>query len=112
MGRWWMFGRDAGRRDHSAQLDASGQWPGAMVGLRSAAASGVPESAAPPGWMAGNVPASGRWMPVSIAFVTNKQYQKQLQLTPIGPTDTSTARAQALQAALAASLRGLQATQQ
>lgn len=103
--RWWLAGLSP-RGEHHAMLDAAGRWPGAMVGLRAGAFIATPPEAAPAGWMAGNTPLTGNYMPVSIRFVQNKAEITQRHLPNIGPTDTTVASGIAMQQALAASLRG------
>lgn len=104
---WWMFG-PRNRPDHVAQLDAEGGWPEALVALNSRRAVAEQVKNLPPGWYDANVPVSGNIMPISKAYLASPQEKLQLHLKPIGPVDASTSRANALQAALAASLAGIQ----
>ena len=102
---WWLAGYRA-PGEHHAQLDAAGRWPGAMVGLRAHAFRPAEPASAPSGWWLSNAPLTGQFMRVKIAFVQNKQAITQRHLQNIGPTDVSVASGVALQAALAAQLRG------
>lgn len=106
MGKWWLWGNAPAQ--HDATIDDAGRWPGIVVGLRSFRAQPVTPAAAPPGWMAGNVPISGAIMPVSVAYVQRQRLTEQLHLANIGPVDDTMQRAEALQAALAASMRSRQ----
>lgn len=104
---WWLW-RDS-PKERNATLDQEGRWPLALVEFRSSRALPVEPYAAPPGWMseAGSHTLIGNLMPVSIAFVERQGQARQVNLPPIGPVDDSTQRANALQAALAASLSGM-----
>lgn len=103
---WWLWSDSP--KERNATVDQAGRWNALLVGLRSYRAFPVTPAAAPPGWMDGNVPASGNIMPVPVGFVRNTQLASQVNLPVIGPTDESIQRAHALQAALAASLTGVQ----
>lgn len=89
---------------HDAQLFASGTWPGAMVGMKSQMAIGVPYYHAPPGWTNGNRPNNGNWIDVHIGYVTNTSEQLQRAIRPIGPINADPQKAAALQANLASML--------
>lgn len=106
MGRWWLFGNAEGPRN--AALAGEGSWPQAFVAYSSARFAPVLPSAAPPEWMNNQIPLSGDYMPVSKAFFANNKEKTILQATQIGPYNQDPARAAALQAGLAASLRALQ----
>lgn len=107
---WYLFADRSER--HSAQLGDEGRWPGALVALRGAAAVSLAPQNLPPGWYENNR-ADGdyadEWQPLPPAFLNYgaQQGQRMRTLAPIGPTDQSLAQGAALQAALAASLRGL-----
>lgn len=105
---WWLWGNSPQQRN--ATLDRAGQWNPLLVNFRSGRALPVAPEAAPPGWMqaAGQNTLVGRIMPVPAGFVQNTKLATQVNLPTIGPVDESTARAHALQAALAASMTGVQ----
>lgn len=108
-GKWWLFGGPS--YDHNAELDQAGRWPLASVGLRAGRFLAERPAAAPPGWYAGNVPASGDWIPIPVYYLQQKRTLQQLNMALIGPTDQTTNQANALQAALAQTLRDLQRQQ-
>lgn len=105
---WWLWRDSPPHRN--ATLDQEGRWPVALVGFKSFRARAVLPEAAPPGWMseAGAHTALGNIMPVSVAYVQRQGQGTQMNLPMIGPVDDTTKRAHALQAALAASLAGVQ----
>lgn len=98
--------------NHSAQLADVGGWLGAALSLRGRAATSLGPWNLPPGWYQNNRADEDHpdtWQPLPPAFLTYgaKQSQTLRALPPIGPTDQTAQQAAALQAALAASLRGL-----
>lgn len=106
-GRWWLFGTPA-PDVHPAQLDGAGILPGLMVGLRSMAAAPESTQATPPGWFDATRAPRGEWVPIPVAFLNNMTGKRMRQDVPlIGPRDTTTSSAQALQATLANQLRGV-----
>lgn len=103
---WWLF---VDRSEaHNAQLNMAGNWAAEFAGMRGYAANAVPPSGLPPGWYEGNVPVSGDIVMPPKSYLTNRGEQSLLNLNAIGPTNEDPARASALQAALAASLKELQ----
>lgn len=110
MGKWWMPWR-VPPPAHDARLDQSGGWPGATVGINSAAMQPWQPSKAPQGWYAANVPVSGDWIPIPVYYLQSGRTIQARHLQQIGPYDESANQAAALQAALAATLKGIQGGQ-
>ena len=106
MGKWWYFGPSP-RGEHNAMVDDAGGWVPAMVGFRSLKYLPSDPTAQPPLWWRSNAPVSGNWMRVPLGFVQqgNDKTRVILRQRQIGPTDSSSVQAKALQAALANSLR-------
>lgn len=110
MGKWWLFGSQDTSL-HGVQLDQAHGWPAAMVSYGSQRFQPETPYAAPPGWYDGNVPASGAWIPIPVYYLDSKRTLEAMNLQPIGPVNQDMQRGAALQAALAATLRGLQTQQ-
>jgi hypothetical protein len=116
---------------HDARLDQAGGWPAAMrmrntwamrpwqPGMAQLAADAAKQSSRVNGWAMladhgarqqtwyqGNVPASGRWMPIPVGFLNSPRVKQAILNAPqIGTYNQDMQRAAALQAGLAAVVR-------